>query len=450
MSNSVSDPVNTNAVSHPDAVVLCKWQPQLATALLDLTPELYIILDDFDAQQLRPDPEVLARMRHVYRVSHFDSIEELAAVAVDLRLRGVENVKVISHAEFSQYGAGYLDLLLGNDEDPMRHVAFRDKRLMKQRVALAGTPVARFESLSDASDTRAVAAAAARLSFPVVVKPASGFGTMSTVRVDLPDDLPSVVEQLTFEPLLRSKQLIVEEFVEGTELCVDAIWSGGKALTFVVHQYYANRITLMAQGAAARPLDGSHILPEADHPGLYRRLRALHDRVNQGLGIQDGATHLEAFVRSDGDIFFSEIGTRIGGAWVPRMLSAHFGRSVWQSIAEAELTGFCPDPTPEYPYVGAVHLGPERPGVITSIPADTELAEFPGVLDWQHLRKVGGKARLSHPSEWYFFVVLGAETQDAYDQLCHDVAKRFRVETEGETEKATRGESEADPAVTGR
>ncbi|MFF7279584.1 ATP-grasp domain-containing protein [Streptomyces griseorubiginosus] len=413
-------------------VVLCKWQPQLITALLTLTTDLYLVLDDYDVEVHRPDADVLARMRQVYRVSHFDSIEELAAVAVDLRLRGAEGAKVISHAELSQYGAGYLDLMLGSVQDPMHHVAFRDKRLMKQRVAGAGARAAHFQSVPDASDTHAVEQAAARLAFPVVVKPASGFGTMSTVRVDLPDALPAVVEELTFEPLLRSKQLIVEEFVQGTELCVDALWADGEALTFIVHQYYANRIRLADRGAPERPLDGSQILPEEHHPVLHRRLRELHDRVNQGLGIRDGATHLEAFVQPDGDVVFSEIGTRIGGAWVPRMISAHLGYPVWTAIAEAELTGTCQDPKPPHPYVGAVHLSPERPGIITSMPEDEELAELPGVLDWQRLRKVGGKARLGHPSDWYLFVVLGAETQEEYDRLCHEVADRFRIETEPE------------------
>lgn len=408
------------------AVLLCKWNSRLATALLDLAPDLYIILDDFDVENMRPDPAVLARMRQVYRVSHFDSIEELAGIAVDLELREAGPVKIVSHTEFSQYGAGYLDLLLRNVHDPMRHVAFRDKRLMKRRVAQAGAQTTRFASVPGAEHV----AAAAELTFPVVVKPSSGFGTMSTLRVETYEELAKVVSEYSFEPLLRGKHLIVEEFVDGAEYGVDSIWADGQALTFVVHEYYVSRLDMTHRTESWVPLDGSRIVSEKDEPDLYRRLRKLHEHVNRGLDIRDGATHLELFVRPDGDAVFSEIATRVGGAWIPRMLGAHFGRPVWDSIADAAVTGRCPEPRPPYPYVGGLHLSPMRPGIITALPSEAELAAHPGVLDWQCLRRVGGTARLAHPSDWYFFVTVGAETREAYDQLCREVVERFRIDTQ--------------------
>ncbi|MEV7211963.1 ATP-grasp domain-containing protein [Kitasatospora cineracea] len=418
------------------AVVLCKWQPRLAAELMALAPDVYVILDDFDVQHLRPDESVLAGARQVYHVSSFDSIEELANVAVDLTLRGVEVGRIVSHTEFSQYGAGYLELLLGAGRDaaptdPLRHAAHRDKRLMKQRVRAAGAATAEYRSLPATGDARAAERVAAELAFPIVLKPASGFGTMSTVKVERPDDLPAVLTDFSFEPLLRSRQLIAEEFVHGQEVCVDACWSDGEALTFVVHAYHETRLGLTdRQRPAVGGADGSRVLPEADHPELHAALRALHDKVNLGLGIRHGTTHLEAFVGPDGTPVFSEVASRVGGGWIPRLLSAQLGRDVWENLARLSVTGHCPPARPVRPYVGAVHIGPSRPGVITAMPGDGELAAHPGVLDWQRVRRVGSRVTMAHPSEWCLFLVLGADSADEYEQLRHEVAERFRIETE--------------------
>ena len=116
------------------ALIVCKWQPDLLAALVEMTSEIYLILDDWDMDYGGASAVVSEQFRQIYRVSSFDSIEELAAVAVDLEQRGAVIGKVLSHTEFSQFGAGYLELLLGLADDPLRHVAHRDKRLMKERA----------------------------------------------------------------------------------------------------------------------------------------------------------------------------------------------------------------------------------------------------------------------------------------------------------------------------
>jgi hypothetical protein len=415
-----------------DTILLCKWQPELATELLALAADVYVILDDFDVQHVRPDAALLAKARRVYQVSSFDSVEELANVAVDLTISKVMIDQIVSHTEFSQYGAGYLELLLRGDADPLRHAAYRDKRLMKERVRAVGVGTANFRSLPVLGDRAAVDQVATELSFPVVVKPASGFGTMSTLRVGEPAELRTVVEDFTFEPLLRSRQLIVEEFVEGEEVCVDAIWSDGTALTWVVHAYHKPRLGLTGEASTARGgFDGSRVLTEAAHPELHRGLRLLHDGVNRALGISQGATHLEAFIRPDGELVFSEIATRVGGGWIPRMLGAQLGRPVWTDIARVAVLGDCPPAAPVREYVGAVHIGPSRPGTVTAMPQDDELAGHPGVLDWQRVRKVGSTVTLAHPSEWCLFLILGADSEADYENLRREVTERFRIETDG-------------------
>jgi hypothetical protein len=46
------------------------------------------------------------------------------------------------------------------------------------------------------------------------------------------------------------------------------------------------------------------------------------------------------------------------------------------------------------------------------------------------MRGVGDPAPLAHPSEWYLFLVLAADSLDAYQQLCREVVGQFRIDTE--------------------
>jgi hypothetical protein len=405
-------------------IVVCKYQPELLRALLDFGASVYLVLDRLDRFNDGPDEQLVRRCRKVYHVSSFDSLEELSSVAVDVQLAGPAVDLVVSQHELSQFGAGYLGLLLGTGTDPLAHVSHRDKRLMKQRVRAAGVTTARFASVPDQHDEAAVAVAPGQLGWPLIVKPAAGYGSMNTLKVADQAAFAKVVADFKFEALIKSRHLIVEEFIPGDELAVDAIWSAGEELTLVVHRYHQPRMTITETS-----MDGLRVLRAEDHPQVYERIRAMHVRVNAALGILNGATHMELFVRPDGELIFSEIATRVGGAWHPAVLSAYHGRSIWHLLAEAALTGTCPKAKPVHPYLATVSLRPARAGTITEMPTDAELAALAGVVSWERVRQVGQKARLSHPSDHYLHVVLGAESEAALEERCRLAFEHLVIRT---------------------
>jgi hypothetical protein len=418
--------MSTRPVDDPCTVVLCKYQPELLVELLDRDAEVLLVLDSVGRLYESPDEALLAQCRQVYNISSFDSVSELAAVAVEIRSAYPKVSRVLNQNELSQFGAGYLRMLLGLAEDPLHHVSHRDKRLMKQLVREAGVCTAEFRSLPNAADPAAVAEVANQLSAPLIVKPAAGFGTITTVRVDDVSTLGTVAASLTFDTAHRSRHLIVEEYVPGEELCVDAIWSGGKALTFVAHRYLRPRITIMENA-----LDGSVILMPEQHPELYERLRELHDRFNPVLGIEDGPTHLEVFERPDGELVFSEIATRWGGAWIQHMIGAYHGHSTWSLVIDAALTGRVPPLEQARPQLGGINIRPRTHGVVTALPTDEQLRAFPGMLSWHWYRQleIGQKTRQSGPSDWFLFLILGADSAEEIEPLCIEAARTFSIET---------------------
>lgn len=409
-----------------DTVVVCKYQPEILAPLFDHHAEVCLVMDGADQRYGSPDQRLLDRCAMVYRISTFDSIAELSAVAVDLQSSGRTVTGMFNQHEISQFGAGYLKLLLDPHGNPLHHVAYRDKRLMKKLVRGAGVPTAEFRSLPDPADAAAIARIAEELSPPLIVKPASGYGSTTTEKVDDVADLGRIATGLTFDVVQRSHQLIVEEYVTGEELCVDAIWSEGKALTFVVHRYLRPRMTVLENA-----LDGSLILLPEDHPELYEQLRDMHARLNPALGIDSGPTHLEVFQRPDGELLFSEIATRPGGGWIQYMIGAYHGHPTWSLAVSAALTGSLPPLHAARPYVGGISIRPTTPGVITGMPTDEELLRYPGMITWFRRRQLGERARCSGPSDWYMFLVLGADSEDELVEACIQAAHVFTVRTDG-------------------
>lgn len=408
-------------------VLMCKWQPDLAAALLDLPVSRYVVLDGYD-RRARPDEELLRGFARVYNISSFDSVEELAGLVGDLVANGVTVDQVVSHHEFGQLAASYLERALVGGADLAPAIGLRDKRVMKARVRARDVRTAEFVSLSDGRDATGAQAVADRLGFPVVLKPAAGFGTMNTVRVDSFEELTTTLAGYSPNPLIRSKQLIVEEFVNGAEVCVDALWHAGECLTFVVHRYLQPKLAVAGNEAhRAAVVDGSVILAPHEYPDLHRGLVEMQAAVNEALSIRNGATHMEVFVREDGSLVFGEIANRIGGIWIPMMLTEHFGQDIWRMLAEAQVFGRRLGNAPG-PSIGGANIRPATPGVINRLPSSADLAAVPGIRDWSLACAIGSRAPLASPAEHYLLLALAAESAEGVAEAFATLPDRLRVE----------------------
>ncbi|MGV9385012.1 ATP-grasp domain-containing protein [Nonomuraea sp. NPDC003707] len=413
-------------------VLMCKWQRDVVERLLELGSAVHLVLDDFDVQVEQPDKRLLESCADVYRVDSFDSQEQLTGIAVDLIVRGIQPDLIFAHTEFSQLAAGYLETMLGRSGNRLRHAALRDKRLMKTVVARAGVPVAGWRSVVDPADRAQVADVQAHLRFPVVVKPAFGVGTTSTTRVDSREEFSRVMERYTFDPVLRSRHIIVEEFITGRELHVDALWLGGRPAFFLVSAYHQTRLSLLDHDESTDDrvtLDGSYVILPGHSCELYRKAADLHTRVNESLGISDAVTHLEAFETAAGHLIFSEVAARMGGGWIPHVLSEYLGENAWAVVASALATGQAPRWPEPTVHLGGLNLRPMVSGRITEMPDHEQVMANAGSLAYVPVRGVGDLVTLRQGADWCAHIVLTAESEAEYLALANTIARRHRVLT---------------------
>ncbi|GAA3082038.1 ATP-grasp domain-containing protein [Streptomyces roseofulvus] len=183
----------------------------------------------------------------------------------------------------------------------------QDKRVMRERLAAAGLNVPGFVRLDRPADW----AEAARLTFPVVVKPAHGFSSLGVTKADTPQSLKSVVDEVwrTSEGKLGQVDgLVVEEYLDGPEFAVESLAQDGAVRILTIGYKGDPQGPHFEEGVYRAPA----ALPEAVRDAVLREVTAAH----KALGITDGPTHTELRLRGGTTPYLLEMGARIGGSGV--------------------------------------------------------------------------------------------------------------------------------------
>ena len=230
----------------------------------------------------------------------------------------------------------------------------RDKPSMKEALRQAGVPTAASAAVDSADEARDFAA---RVGYPLILKPRAGAGAQGTVRVEDAHELEQALAGYGRE---GASSIAVEEFVEGHEGFYDTITLDGEVVHDWATHYYPNVLEAMRhrwispQFITTNRLDGNP---------FYAEVRRLGARVIEALGIETSATHMEWFYGPKG-LKFSEIGCRPPGVGAWDLYSAANEVDVYREWAHV-ITHRKPEQQLSRAYAaGIVALRPDRDGVI--------------------------------------------------------------------------------------
>ena len=236
------------------------------------------------------------------------------------------------------------------------HTAFlcRDKPAMKEVLREGGVPCA--ASLGS-GDPEAILAFARDVGYPLIVKPRSGAGASGTERVDSDDELRGALERAGVG---RGAQVAVEEFVEGHEAFYDTITIGGRVAHEFITHYYPNVLEAMR----TRWISPQFITTNRVESAVgYQPVLEMGRKVNELLGIDTTATHMEWFVGPKG-LRFSEIGCRPPGVRTWDLYAAANDIDIYHEWAMAVLHGRTVRKASRRFSAGIIALRPDRDGVI--------------------------------------------------------------------------------------
>ena len=201
---------------------------------------------------------------------------------------------------------------------------FRDKLAMRVKAQSAGIRVPAFSPLFNDADIHEYTQ---RVSPPWVVKPRGEASATGISKVYSSEQLWDVLHKLGD----RRHQYLIEQFKPGDVYHSDAITINGKVLFVRNSKYLATPMEVAHGGGVFRSIT----LPFGGKED--KALQRMNSAVLKGFGMQYSASHTE-FIRchDDGEYYFLETSSRVGGAHLAEMVEASSGINLWREWAKIE------------------------------------------------------------------------------------------------------------------
>ena len=206
-------------------------------------------------------------------------------------------------------------------------VPFRNKDVMKQVLNDAGIRTPRHALATSAEECRE---AARRIGYPLILKPIDGAGSADTHRVSDDRQLEEAVSKLG-----HLHEVNVEEFVDGEEFTFDTVCVDGE-IAFYSISWYRPRPLIARTVQWISPQIIMLRDPEAEE---LRGGREMGRAVLRALGFRTGFTHMEWYLKSDGEVVFGEIAARPPGARSVDVMNYACDIDLFTGWAEAVVRG---------------------------------------------------------------------------------------------------------------
>lgn len=181
-----------------------------------------------------------------------------------------------------------------------RALLFTQKPKMREFCRENGFPFPDFQECETLDEGRK---AAARIGFPLIVKPVDSQASRGVFKIESPKEFDEKFP-ISQAQGVYNKRVIVEKFLDGTEFTVDGVFVNGVHHTLAISEKkHFEQYPSVASG-----LYFSHDNDAYDYDGL----RDVNDRLMTASGAPFGLTHNE-YIFTDGEFYLVEMAARGGG-----------------------------------------------------------------------------------------------------------------------------------------
>ncbi|MEV7558687.1 ATP-grasp domain-containing protein [Streptomyces sp. NPDC089795] len=262
--------------------------------------------------------------------------------------------------------------LPGNSPESV--IACRDKAATRAALETARVPQPASIGVRSLAEARA---AAEKIGFPVVLKPRGLAGGMGVRKADGPEDVESAYRAASGASYpgvpVFDVSVLVEEFADGPEISVDAVFFDGECVPLVVARKQVGLAPFFEE--TGHEVDGAD--PLLTDPELLNALRAAH----AALDFHTGVSHTE-FRITAGGLRLMEVNARLGGDMIPYLGELATGVDVAMAAADTA-AGVRPDTEVRHRKAAAIaFLYPEQDIEIDAVtvhedrfPADVHSAD---------------------------------------------------------------------------
>ncbi len=249
--------------------------------------------------------------------------------------------------------------------------ACRDKYEMRAALRRGGVPVPSYALVRTRAEFDTAVAAIGR---PCVAKPAKASASEGVVKIDVdtPLDEAFAFASSVHEVQVLGGPLLVERYVAGPELSVEAVVQDGRA-----HVAGCTDKTTEEEPYFAEVM---HVHPAPLGGDTVRALHDLADAVVRALGIPDGGIHLEVRLTADGPVVM-ECAARLGGDSIPILVRLATGIDLYEHVLR-QAAGAPVALTPRRARTAGIRfVQTDQEGVLAAAAFDTtRLRDVPGLL----------------------------------------------------------------------
>jgi len=297
--------------------------------------------------------------------------------------------------------------LLGFPVNPVEAVErTRDKAAMRVALAVGEIPQPRF-AVGD--DPEALVRALDAVGLPCVVKPVGLAASRGVIRADDPEGVRAAAERAL--AIAGTGPLLVEEFVPGDEIAVEALLRDG-------------RLDVLAVFDKPDPLEGPYfeetiyVTPSRhDHAVLARAEQLVADAA-AALGLREGPVHAELRVDATSNrMWIIEIAARTIGGLCARTLRFGAGISLEEVVLrhalQLPLDGLVREPAAS----GVMMLPIPSAGTLHAVRGRDEARAVPGIVGLEITIPIGRPVvPLPEGDRYLGFLFARGETPDEVEQ----------------------------------
>jgi phosphoribosylamine-glycine ligase len=202
---------------------------------------------------------------------------------------------------------------------------FRDKLAMRTEAQRMGIRVPEFTPIIWHDDVRHFLA---NVPAPWLLKPRSQASAMGIQKLQHPEEVWRAIEKLGDDQSFH----LIERLVPGELFHVDALMADNRVVFAEVNQYAKPLLDIYQGGGVYM----TRTMPR-DRPEVAE-LKAENEKVLTGFQLDRGTSHTE-FMKShaDGQFYFIETSSRVGGASTAEMVEAATGINLWSEWAKLEV-----------------------------------------------------------------------------------------------------------------
>lgn len=304
----------------------------------------------------------------------------------------------------------------------------RDKSAMRARFAEVGVAQPR-HLVVDPGSPGGVVDAALAIGLPVVVKPCSLSGSRGVIRADTVGEAETAARRIG--PILEAagedprSRLLVEEYVEGREVAVEAICTRG----------VLSVVTIFDKPA---PLTGPYfeetlyVAPAALSPAAEEAVTRATAEAVAAIGITDGPVHAELRLADRDGLaprpFLIEVAARTIGGRCSKALSLVGGASL-EELVVARAVGL-PGPQPRLQGPAGVLMIPiARTGVLRAVHNLEDVRAIPGITGVEVTIPTGRRVQALPEGDRYLgFVFATGADHEAVQGALTAAMERLDVE----------------------